>query len=98
MDRSNWEGIVTGAGAVVAVVLIVFGAMAIYDGNFGQQNVRDRLEPQDISFPPAEATRPEEKAEIGEFACEMVDTGVEAKAFSPVCPEPTTGGQSREGG
>ena len=82
MDRSNWDKIVSGAGAVVAVVLIALGAMAIYGGNFGQQNVRDRLEPQNISFPPAEAMTPEEKAEIGEFAGEKVDTGVEAEAFS----------------
>ena len=82
MDRSNWDKIVSGAGAVVAVVLIALGAMAIYGGNFGQQNVRDRLEPQNISFPPAEAMSPEEKAEIGEFAGQKVDTGVEAEAFS----------------
>jgi hypothetical protein len=82
MDRSSWDKIVSGAGAVVAVVLIALGAMAIYGGNFGQQNVRDRLEPQNISFPPADAMSPEEKAEVGEFAGEKVDTGVEAEAFS----------------
>ena len=66
MDRSNWDKIVSGAGAVIAVVLIALGAMAIFGGNFGQQNVRDRLVPQNISFPPAEAMTPEEKAEIGD--------------------------------
>jgi hypothetical protein len=82
MDRSIWDKIVSGAGAVVAVVLIVLGAMAIYGGQFGRDNVRDRLEPQNITFPPAEAMTPEEKAEIGEFAGEKVDNGVEAEAFS----------------
>lgn len=82
MDRSSWDKIVSGAGAVVAVVLIVLGAMAIYGGNFGQQNVRDRLEPQNISFPPAEAMSPEEKAEIGEFAGQKVENGVQAEAFA----------------
>ena len=82
MDRSNWDKIVSGAGAVVAVVLIALGAMAIYGGNFGQQNVRDRLEPQNISFPPAEAMTPEERAEIGEFAGQKVENGVQAEAFS----------------
>jgi hypothetical protein len=82
MDRSNWDKIVSGAGAVVAVVLIALGAMAIYGGNFGQQNVRDRLEPQNITFPPADAMSPEEKAAVGEFAGQKVDTGVEAEAFS----------------
>jgi hypothetical protein len=82
MDRSGWDRIVSGAGAVVAVVLIVLGTMAIWGGNFGQQNVRDRLVPQHIQFPPAEAMTPEEKAAIGEFAGAKVDTGVEAEAFS----------------
>jgi len=82
MDRSSWDKIVSGAGAVVAVVLIALGAMAIYGGNFGQQNVRDRLEPQNISFPPAEAMTPEEKTEIGEFAGQKVENGVQAEAFS----------------
>ena len=82
MDRSNWDKIVSGAGAVIAVVLIALGAMAIYGGNFGQQNVRDRLVPQNISFPPAEAMTPQEKAEIGTFAGQKVENGVQAEAFS----------------
>ena len=82
MDRSSWDKIVSGAGAVIAVVLIALGAMAIYGGNFGQQNVRDRLEPQNISFPPADAMSPEERADIGEFAGQKVENGVQAEAFS----------------
>ena len=82
MDRSSWDKIVSGAGAVVAVVLIALGAMAIYGGNFGQQNVRDRLEAQNISFPPAEAMTPQERAEIGDFAGQKVVNGVQAEAFS----------------
>jgi hypothetical protein len=82
MDRSSWDKIVSGAGAVLAVALIVLGAMAIYGGKFGQDNVRDRLSPEKISFPPANAMSPEERAEVGEFAGQKVDTGVEAEAFS----------------
>jgi hypothetical protein len=82
MDRGSWDRVVSGAGAVVAVVLIVLGAAAIYGGWFGRDNVRDRLEPQNIAFPPAAAMTPEEKAEVGEFAGQKVDTGVEAEAFS----------------
>ena len=82
MDRSVWDRIVSSAGAVLAVILLVLGGAAIYGGNFGQDNVRDRLAPQNISFPPAEAMTPEERAEIGEFAGAKVDTGVEAEAFS----------------
>jgi hypothetical protein len=82
MDRSTWDKMVSGAGAVVAVVLIALGGMAIYGGNFGQQNVRDRLVPQNIVFPPTDAMTPEELAAVGEFAGQKVDTGVEAEAFS----------------
>jgi hypothetical protein len=82
MDRSNWDKIVSGAGAVVAVVLIALGAMAIYGGNFGRQNVRDRLQPQNISFPPAAAMTPQEVAEVGAFAGQKVENGVQAEAFS----------------
>ena len=82
MDRSGWDRIVSGAGAVVAVVLIVLGTMAIWGGNFGRQNVQDRLVPQHIQFPPADAMTPEERAAIGEFAGAKVDTGAEAEAFS----------------
>ena len=82
MDRKSWDQIVSGAGAVLAVVLIVLGAMAVYGGNFGRQNVRDRLEPQNIAFPPAEFMSEEEKADLGQYAGETVDTGPEAEAFS----------------
>ena len=82
MERSSWDRIVSAAGAVVAVVLIVLGAAAIYGGWFGRDNVRDRLEPQNIAFPPAAAMTPEERAEVGDFAGQTVDTGVEAEAFS----------------
>ena len=82
MDRKSWDKVVSGAGAVVAIALIVLGAMAVYGGNFGRENVRDRLEPQNIAFPPAEFMSEEEKAEVGQYAGETVDTGPEAEAFS----------------
>ena len=82
MDRKNWDQIVSAAGAVVAVVLVVLGAMAIYGGSFGRDNVRDRLEPQNIVFPPADAMSPEEVAEVGDYAGETVDTGTEAEAYA----------------
>lgn len=82
LARKAWDQIVSGAGAVVAIVLVGLGALAIYGGIFGQDNVRDRLEPQKIAFPPAEAMTPQEKAEVGDFAGQAVDTGDEAEAFS----------------
>jgi hypothetical protein len=82
MDRRAWDRIVSSAGAVLAVILLVLGGAAIYGGNFGQDNVRDRLAPQNISFPPTDAMTPEELALVGDFAGAKVDTGSEAEAFS----------------
>jgi hypothetical protein len=82
MDRKVWDKLVSTAGIVLAVALIVLGGLAVYGGNFGRQNVRDRLEPQQVTFPPLEAMTPEEQAEVGEFAGQQVVNGVQAEAFS----------------
>jgi hypothetical protein len=82
LDRSLIDRLVSWAGAVVALALVALGAAAIYGGSFALENVRDRLEPQKISFPPAAEMTPEEKAEVGEFAGQRVDTGTEAEAYS----------------
>ena len=82
MHRKMWDQIVSGAGAVMAVVLLLLGGVAIYGGMFGQDNVRDRLEPQNITFPPAEAMSPEETELVGDFAGQTVDDGASAEAFS----------------
>jgi hypothetical protein len=82
LARRAWDQIISGAGAVVAIVMLALGAAALYGGSFALDNVRDRLEPQKISFPPAEAMTAEEKAIVGGFAGQAVDTGSEAEAYS----------------
>jgi hypothetical protein len=82
IGRQAWDRIVSSAGLVVAVILVVLGGAAIYGGNFGRDNVSDRLAPQNIIFPPADAMTPAELAEVGDFAGMTVDTGEEAEAFS----------------
>lgn len=82
MDRKAWDQLVSTAGVVLAVALIVLGALAIYGGNFAQSNVTDRLEPQNITFPPFDAMTPEEQAEIGDFAEQQVVDGQQAEAYS----------------
>ena len=82
MDRSLIDRLISWAGAVMALALVALGAAAIYGGSFALDNVKDRLEPQNIAFPPAEAMSPEEKTELGAFAGQKVDTGSEAEAFS----------------
>ena len=82
MERKTWDQLISGAGVVLAVAFIVVGALAVYGGNFGRDNVSDRLEPQNISFPPAEAMSPEEAAEVGDFAGQQVVNGEQAEAYS----------------
>ena len=82
MQRRTWDQIVSSAGLVVALVLIAMGAMAIYGGNFGRNNVRDRLTPQKVYFAPYDAMSPQEQATLGSFAGQQVTNGTQAEAFS----------------
>ena len=43
MNRKAWDQLVSAAALVIAVVLVLMGAAAIYGGNFGRDNVKDRL-------------------------------------------------------
>ncbi len=82
VDRRFVDLLISWSAAVVAVALVALGGAAIYGGSFALDNVKDRLVPQKITFPPASAMTPEEKTEVGEFAGQRVDTGIEAEAFS----------------
>jgi hypothetical protein len=82
MNRKVWDQLVSGAALVIAAVLIFVGAAAVYGGNFGRQNVSDRLTPEKVQFPPYDAMTPEEQAEIGSYAGQLVTTGPQAEAFS----------------
>ena len=82
MNRKAWDQLVSTAALVIAVVLVLMGAAAIYGGNFGRDNVTDRLAPEKVQFPPYEAMTPEEQAAVGDFAGQQVTTGPQAEAFS----------------
>jgi len=82
MDRTGWDRLVSWAGLLIAIAMIVIGGLAIYGGNFGQNNVRDRLQPEQVFFPPYDAMTAEEKTEVGDFAGQQVTDGVQAEAFS----------------
>jgi len=73
---------VSTAALVIAVVMLFVGAAAIYGGNFGRDNVTDRLAPEKVQFPPYEAMTPEEATEVGSFAGQQVTTGPQAEAFA----------------
>ena len=82
MNRKAWDKLISSAGIVLAVALLVVGGLAIYGGRFGQQNVRDRLTPEKVTFPPYAAMTPAEQLEVGTFAGQQVVNGQQAEAFS----------------
>jgi hypothetical protein len=82
MNRKGWDQLASAAGALIAVALIVLGGLAVYAGNFGRDNVRDRLEPEKVFFAPLDAMSSEEKASVGEFAGQQVVNGTQAEGFA----------------
>jgi len=82
MERKAWDRLVSTAGLVVAIVLISMGAMAIYGGNFGRNNVRERLTPEQVFFAPYDAMSPQEQSTLGRFAGQQVTDGTQAEAFA----------------
>lgn len=82
MNRKLWDQIVSASAAVIAIAMIVLGGLAVYGGNFGRDNVRTRLEPENVTFPPFDAMTPEEQVAVGDFAGQQVVNGPQAEAFS----------------
>jgi len=82
MERKGWDQLVSVSGLVIGIVLLVMGALAIYGGNFGRNNVRDRLTPEKVFFAPYSAMSAEEQATLGTFAGQQVTTGPQAEAFA----------------
>lgn len=82
MNRKLWDQIVSASAAVIAIAMIVLGGLAVYGGNFGRDNVRTRLEPEKVTFPPFGAMTPEEQVAVGDFAGQQVVNGPQAEAFS----------------
>ena len=82
MERKTWDQLVSTAALVIAVVLVLVGATAIYGGNFGRDNVTDRLAPEKVQFPPYEVMTPEEQTEVGDFAGQQVVDGAQAEGYA----------------
>ena len=96
MNRKTWDQLVSTAALVIAVVMLFVGAAAIYGGNFGRQNVTDRLAPEKVAFPPYEAMSPEEQAAVGSFAGQDVTdrpAGRGVRALHPGSPRVHQRGQ-----
>jgi hypothetical protein len=82
MNRKGWDQLISGAGLVIAIVLVVLGGLAVYGGNFGRNSVQDRLVPEKVTFAPYDKMSPQEQATLGQYAGQQVTTGPQAEAFA----------------
>ena len=72
-------------GIIAGLVLVVFGAAAIYMGADGRATVRDSLKQEQITF--GSADDPAVAKYAPQWADEQVQTGAQARAFAQVMHE-----------
>jgi hypothetical protein len=84
MQRKHFDILVSTAGLLLAVVLLVFGLYLKDQRDFADGTVRDQLTAQRINFPPADALNEEEQQQPGlvKYAGEAVDNGDKARVYA----------------
>jgi hypothetical protein len=82
LKRRTIDTVLTGAGAIFAVVLLAAGVLLTWGASFSEDYVRDELSSQNIAFPPAEALEEEGRTDLVKYAGATVDTGKEAEAYA----------------
>jgi hypothetical protein len=80
--RRTVDTVLIAAGALVALVLIVAGALLTWGSNFADDYVSDELTSQNIFFPDAASLEDEGRGDLVQFADQQVTTGVEAEAYA----------------
>lgn len=85
MRRRVFDILVSAGGLVVAVVLVVAGALAMWGYNFASSNVHDQLAQQQITFPAAgspELASPKIGPYLDQYAGQPLTTGAQAEAYA----------------
>ena len=85
MRRRTFDIIVSSVGAVLVVVLLAAGALAMWGYSFANNSVRDQLVAQQIYFPPAgsDALKPPEIGNyLNQYAGQQLTTGAQAEAYA----------------
>jgi hypothetical protein len=80
--RRTIDTVLIGLGAVVAVVLLIAGALLTWGSRFAADYVGDELRSQQIFFPEAAALEEEGRTDLVKYAGEQVTTGNEAEAYA----------------
>jgi hypothetical protein len=82
LKRRTIDSVLISIGAVVAVFLLIAGALLTWGATFSKDYVDDELSSQNVSFPPAAALEEDGRADLLPFAGQAVNTGSEAEAYA----------------
>ncbi len=85
MRRRTFDFLLSSTGAVLAIVLIVAGALLFWGYSFANSNVRDQLVAQRINFPAkgSEALAPPEIGRyLNKYAGQRLENGAQAEAYA----------------
>ncbi len=91
MRRKTFDVLVSGGGMVIAVVLIVAGALAFWGYSFTNTNVHNQLAEQKIFFPPEAAfahakagteITPSMIPSVSQYAGQQLLTGAQAEVYA----------------
>lgn len=85
MPRRILDLLLSSAGAVLTIALLVAGALMMWGYSFANGNVRDQLAAQEIFFPPEDSPAlddPRIGPHLRPYAGEQLLTGQQAKAYA----------------
>jgi len=91
MRRKTFDVLISGGGLIVAVVLIVAGALGYWGYTFANKNVHTQLAGQKIVFPPAAAfphakvgteITPSMIPSVSQYAGQALTTGAQAEVYA----------------
>jgi len=84
MRRKTFDTLASGAGLLIAVVLLIAGALGLWAYSFANSQVHDQLAAQQIYFPPAgsSAIAGPQFAALQQYAGQQLTTGAQAEAYA----------------
>ena len=86
-SRKTFDQVLIFLGIVITIVLLAFGALALYGSHFAKTEVTNQLSAQRIYFPPAgspaiSALPAADQAEMNRYAGQLMSNGLQAKVYA----------------
>ena len=84
MQRKTFDTLISGAGLLIAIVLIIAGGLLTWGHNYITSQVHDQLAAQKIMFPPANspAVAGAEFAPMRKYGGQQLTTGAQAEVYA----------------